>query len=426
MAQPASLGNGARRRTQRRRTRRRWCLPPAITREPGEMLEGSHVLQEHQGTRALLLWAVVRDVTLWADSPPERRVGLFAPQAEAARREALRAARLEAGLELSLSTLSTVVSHAAQASPAIVSLVCLEVARWAREQGAMGTAVAYAQAAAFAHPEAAPPALAAGQLTVEWGRDRRAETWLRRAIGLARRAGDWESYGTAYVALGEVYERTGRMAAAPRYFLQAARLARRQGYRGLRGEALHGLVRTSLAAGALEAAEQYAQLAQRSYGPAHPRLPELHHDVARMLMARGQHDRAVPLLRRLAGTFSDPARRADCHARLAYASAVLRDARLYERSWMEAWALLDAPSAASAAPGVLRHLGHAAALRHDWLRVQQVVDRAGELVPKDSEDALARDIAELARVLNGRRISAGEQSPWGKETPSPELRAAVV
>lgn len=388
-------------RKPRRKTRRRWCLPPAIIREPGEVLEAVHVLQEHEGTLALVLWTAVRDVTLWAAAPPERRATLFSPRAEADRRETLRLAEPEPELVLSLSTLAFVVSHPAQASPAMVSLGCLEVARWARKRGAMGTAVAFAQAGAFAHPEAAGPALAVGELTVEWGRDRRAETWLRRAVGLARRAGDWETYGAAYVALGEVYARTGRMETAPRYFQQAARLARRQGYRRIRGAALHGLARVSLAAGDLDAAEAYVDTARRAYGRGHPRLPDLYHDEARLLLARGEPARAAPLLDRLAREFADPARRADVHALLAHAAAALGQARLYERGWMEAWTLLDLPAASAVAPGVLRHLGHAAALCHDWLRVQQVVDRAGAL------GAASRDYDVLRRRLVERRHTNG-------------------
>jgi tetratricopeptide (TPR) repeat protein len=412
-----SPGDDRRIRKPRRKTRRRWCLPPAIDRDPGEVLEATHVLQEHQGTLALVLWTAVRDVTLWAGAPPERRAALFTPRAEADRRDALRLAQPEPALLLSLTTLVSVVSRAAQPSPPVVSLVCLEVARWARERGAMGTAVAFAQAGAFALPEAPRPALTVGQLTVEWGRDRRAETWLRRAIGLARRAGDWESYGAAYVALGEVYVRTGRVEAAPRYFQQAARLARRQGYRGIRGEALHGLVRTSLAAADLDAAEEYARVAQRAYNPAHPRLPELHHDVAHLLMARGNPERAAPLLRRLATVFTDAARRADVLALLAHAAAALDEARAYERAWTEAWALLDAPAAAPSAAGVLRHLGHAAARHRDWLRVQQVVDRAGELglAAQDEFDALRRRLAEK-RGANGHH--ATDASSAGVETLS--------
>ncbi|MCA1791714.1 MAG: hypothetical protein LC667_18240 [Thioalkalivibrio sp.] len=109
--------------------------------------------------------------------------------------------------------------------------------------------------------------------------------------------------------------------------------------------------------------------AQRAYGRGHPRLPELHHDLARLLVLRGRHDRALPLLRRLLGVFTDPPRAAVTHALLAHAAAGLGEAATYERSWAEAWALLDERGAGPAAATVLLHLGKAAALTEDWLRV---------------------------------------------------------
>lgn len=400
MATQEKRGGEPRGRVQRRRVSRRWCLPPAITREPGEVLEGSYILEEFGGELALVLWTAVRDVTLWSATPPERRAALFSHGAEPPRREGVDGTGVDPALDLSLATLATVVSHPAQANPEVISLVCMEVSRWAREQGRMGTAVSFAQAAAFAHPNAAGPALAVGRLAVEWGRHRRAETWLRRAIGLARRAGDWESYGSAYVALGEAYMGTGRAALAARYFQQAARLSRRQGNRGVRAEALHGLLRTSLAAGELDAAEVYARGALRAYGRKHPRLPHLQHDVAQLLVARGEYERAVPLLRRQLGHFTDPARRALCHALLAHAAAALGDPATYEPSWAEAWALLDAPESAPVAGDVLRHLGRAAERQEDWLRVQQVVERFTMLNYEQQGSHLAADLEELHSQLS--------------------------
>jgi tetratricopeptide (TPR) repeat protein len=335
------------------------------------LLEGISILEEIRGDLPLVLWMTLRDVMLWSSTRPDRRAGLFSPGAEALRHEVVAVERLEPALDVSLRTLATVVSHAAQANPYVIGLVCMDVAEWARAQGAMGTAVWFAQAAAFAQPETPVPALAVGTLTVEWGRYRRAETWLRRAIGLARRAGDWESYSKAYAELGEVYVRTGRAAQAPRYYQQAAGLARRHGLREVRARALHGLLRTSLATGELDAADEYASGAQRAYGRAHPRLPDLHLDMAHLRVLRGQHARAVPLLRRHLASFpDDPARRALCHALLTHAAAALGDAPTYERQWAEAWALLDSPDSASRAADVLRHLNTAATLAEDWLRVQ--------------------------------------------------------
>jgi tetratricopeptide (TPR) repeat protein len=268
---------------------RRWCLPPAVSYDAGEMLEAACVLEELEGDTAVVLWTAARDVTLWATTPPARRAGLFAAEAASARREGIVAARLEPALVLSLALLSGVVSPSGQANPATVQRACMEVARWAQARGAPGTAVTFTQAGALASPRAPCAALEVGRLALEWGRWTRAEAWLRRAIALARRAADWESYGAACVALGEVYERTGRMKDARRAYEQAARLARRKGVE-LRGEALHGLLRCSLAAGDLDAAEAHALAARRAYGPRHPRLPELQRDVARL---RGARERSL-------------------------------------------------------------------------------------------------------------------------------------
>lgn len=375
MAGTAERGEASRGRQPRRRRERRWCLPPVITREPGELLEGIGILEELQGSLSLVMWMAVRDVVLWSSTRPDRRARLFSPGADALRHEMIVAARMEPALDVSLRTLATVVSHAAQANPYVIGQVCMDVAQWARASGAVGTAVWFAQAAAFARPDAPGAALAAGALAVEWGRYRRAETWLRRAIALARRTGDWESYGSAYVELGEVYVRTGRAAQAPRFYQQAASLARRQGLREVRARALHGLLRTSLDAGELEVADQYVVGAQRAYGRAHPRLPDLHLDVARLRVLQGQDARALPLLRRHLPTFADAPRRALCHALLAHAAAGLADAPAYERHWADAWALLDDPDSAPAAPLVLRHLSDAATLTEDWLQVELVGER---------------------------------------------------
>ena len=168
MATQGMRGTETRATEPRRKSSRRWCLPPAITRDPVEVLEGSYILEEFRSELGLVLWTAVRDVTLWASTPATRRANLFSPAAEPAGRTVREAARLDPAIDLSLATLATVVSHAGRANPEIISLVCMEMSRWAREQGAMGTAVSFAQAAAFAHPTAALPALTVGRLVLEW------------------------------------------------------------------------------------------------------------------------------------------------------------------------------------------------------------------------------------------------------------------
>ena len=56
---------------------RRWCVPPAMLRDPADRLEGDSILSESPGDFGLLLWKTVRDVRLWAEVRPEARGNLF-------------------------------------------------------------------------------------------------------------------------------------------------------------------------------------------------------------------------------------------------------------------------------------------------------------------------------------------------------------
>jgi tetratricopeptide (TPR) repeat protein len=386
-----------------RRARRLWCLPPAVTREPGETLEGMHVLGEFPAEVAHVLWSALRDVTLWAATPPARRPGLFSPTAEGRRRGYAAETRLDPALEVPLATLATVVSHAGEARASLVSQACVEVSKWARARGAMGTAVSFAQAAALASPDDPVPALAVGRLALEWGRPARAETWLRRTLGLGRRAREWESYGAACVSLGEIHLAAGRLEAAEKFYWLGARVARRQRLRLVRAEAMHGLLRVCLATNDLEAAEPYARAAQRAYGRSHARVPELLHDVTELMVRRGEFERVMPLLRRQLAAPLSPGMRMACLALLAHAAAQLGDSPAYEQSWMEAWALKDRPIAAPHVPEALRHLGKAAACAHDWLRVQQAVRAFEELRPEQRRGSAAAAVAELAELVSTHR-----------------------
>lgn len=409
-------GEEPRRKRRRRRALRRWCLPPPWTREPGEMLEGMFVLEELPPDLALALWTAFRDVMLWAGTPEERRAGLFSPGAEARRPRIDGELRLPPALIPPLTTLATVVSHPGQVGEQVVSLSCLDVARWAREQRAMGTAVSFAQAAALAWPGAAAPALEVGRLLVEWGRLPRAETWLRRAIGLARRARDWESYGGAYVSLGEIYLRfAGRAAArdaaqaprrlesAARFYEMASRVSRRHRLRQVRAQAMHGLMRVWMETGELEQADRAAHLARRAYGRVNPRLPELELDMARLMLRREEHERAIPMLQRHVEMTQDDDRRLACGAMLAHAAALAGDRPLYERSWSAAWALLDGRRPAPVLAEALVHLGRAAVRTTDPLRVQQAVRAFGELPPDQRSGSAAAEMEEIAGLATRPR-----------------------
>jgi hypothetical protein len=382
---------------KRRRLDRRWCIPPAIFREPDETLEASQILMEHRSNLGVLLWSALRDVTLWAGVEPERRDGLFAPAAADKRLEHLRGATVEPALEVSLTALAAVVGTPGTVSGEIVTLVCIEISRWAHERGAAGTALAFAQAAALASPEEAGPACRVGSLALGWGRHARAETWLRRSIALARRGKDWQSYAQAYVDMGTLYARRDKHTSARRFYMQAMRAGRRHGLRPMRGAALHGLFLLALEALKLDDAGRYARAAMRAYGHGHPRLAELQHDIAYLWVTSESYGRAIPILQKLLVSRTSPGERALTLAILARAAAGTGERRLYQEAWSNAWSLINRPGAREDHARTLLELSRAAATFKDWIRMEQAIRLHASQPRRHADRRVTEQLAELAR-----------------------------
>lgn len=402
MAAKTARSSTPRARGRRRNASRRWCIPPAILREPEETLEASQIFEEHKGDLGLLLWNFLRDVTLWASVEPDRREGLFTPDSADKRLRQLQEARVEPPLEVSLTTLVAVVGSPGTASPEIVTLVCIEISRWAQARGAIGTALAFGQAAALASPEEAAPAYTVGNLALRWGRHARAETWLRRCIGLARRGKDWQSYAQAYVDMGALYARREMPGSARRYYTQAMRAGRRHGLLAIRGAALHGLFLLAMEAGELDDAERYARAAMRAYGRGHPRLAELLHDIAYLWVTRESFGRAIPMLQKLLVARTGPGERALTLAILARAAAGTGERRLYEEAWSNAWGLINRPGAREDHARTLLELARAAARLKDWIRMEQATRLHASLPSRLADRKISAELAELAAYARGR------------------------
>jgi tetratricopeptide (TPR) repeat protein len=396
----------SRARGRRRNASRRWCIPPAILREPDETLEASQILEEHKGDVGLLLWNSLRDVTLWSSVEPDRREGLFTTEGANKRLGQLQGAGVDPTLEVSLTTLAAVVGSPGTASPEIVTLVCMEISRWAQGNGAFGTALAFAQAAALASPEEAAPAYTVGSLALRWGRHARAETWLRRSIGLARRGKDWQSYAQAYVDMGVLYARRDMHGTARRYYTQAMRAGRRHGLLAVRGAALHGLFLLAMEAGELDDGERYARAAMRAYGRGHPRLAELLHDVAYLWVTRESFGRAIPMLQKLLVARTGPGERALTLAILARAAAGTGERRLYEEAWSNAWSLINRPGAREDHTRTLLELARAAARLKDWIRMEQATRLHATQSPRHADRKASEQLAELAAFARGHGSAA--------------------
>lgn len=389
-----------------KRLNHRWCLPPVLQQAPGETLEGLGILDDDGTEAALVLWMCVRDVTLWASTPPDRREQLFSPAAARELMERIASARLPHELEVAVTTLCAVLEMPGTVNAEIVSLVCHQIARWAEKGGRLATATAYAVASSAAQPEEGACAREVGRLAMRRGHLTWAETWVRRAIGLARRGKDWESYGLAYLDLAEIHGRRGLRDQAIVYYRMAARTGRRHGMREIRAGAFHGVARLRLdQADGADEAEKYALLALRAYGRAHALVPDVLRDLARIWILQGRYDRAVTVLRRELARPDPPELRIRNLALLARAAAgagagARADARtLYDSSWAGAWNGLDEVTAATQDAALL-DLAHAAALARDGQRLAQA-DQRHQLLP-NAHPANVSAMAHLTQQVAGR------------------------
>ena len=176
---------------------RRWCIPPVMLRAPGETIEGGDLLEEVPDDLGVLLWRVVRDVSLWGETPPDRRARLFVERGDRDQPTALTAAPVPEPISGPLDAIHRMLTGAERADERGLSTCCLEVAAWARREGLVHSWIAFAQAAALASPQRAEAALQTGIATSAAGQSMRAESWLRRSVDLARRERDRAAYATA-------------------------------------------------------------------------------------------------------------------------------------------------------------------------------------------------------------------------------------
>ena len=269
-----------------------------MLRDPDETMEGAAVLEEVPGELGVLLWRSVRDVALWAITPPETRASLFDPVGSAAARiERLTATEVPEEIAPSLDTIHAMLLRGEGADTEIVSLCCLEMAAWARGAGCSRTAVAFAQAGARVSPEFAEAALHTGLYAVAAGQEARAESWLRRTVALARREGDRIAYADALVELAAIHERRGLSRRARSGYELAYRAARRYGAAKARARAAYGLFRLARDRRREADAAQFAVRALRgAEDMANPATVLL--DLARFWTDLGDFARVHTVLRR--------------------------------------------------------------------------------------------------------------------------------
>lgn len=381
-----------------RRTPRRWRIPPGLPREPNDPnLDALPVLEENAGNAGVLLWLSIHDVVLWANTPPDRRSGLFAPGALRRRNDLADAANLDPELAWAMRNLTELVFDPAGVDGEAIRLSCVNISRWADERGSTGTALWFAQAAALAAPESAQLALGLGRLTRRLGRLLQAETWLRRTIGIARRSGEWGAYTSAFVELGDLLTTRDDHERARSAYMRAVRASRRHRLPLEYRRAHIGLMRLALRE---DAYPQAVVLADR----VRLRMPldGAEHDAFTLVCAeldlrQGAAAPAAASLKEILLRPLAPLQRLHAASLLAHAAAAVGDRPTTMAAWDETQRLIESrgdDAVVAAALVDLAHAGELAGFRH---KAAEAAERAWVIASKLADRrvmAAARAVAE--------------------------------
>lgn len=374
-------------RVPQRKTQRRWRVPPALKRGD-EIFEGLGVLDELSGERGLVLWQSLRDALLWADAQDDERNALFSPDAERARMAMILGAQPAPELEEPLSVLARMLGEPARISEETVALACRRVAQWSDDEGLLATALAFAQAAATVTPGDAGAAFAVGKLARRRAEYARAETWFRRTIALARQIGDWATYAQAFIGLGNLYMHRGNFPVARRFLLRAVRAAQRNSLHAIEGAARHDWFVLATNADRVEEAQQMARAAFEAYGPQHPGVPRLAHDVGYWWTTQGYYARALPVVRSSLAHFVQADDRLSGWSSIARATGGLGDRAAFREAWDACYDLLQNPAAEERAGQALLDMAFGAASLGMWDKAEQAARESLETAVRRSDSRI--------------------------------------
>jgi tetratricopeptide (TPR) repeat protein len=395
-------------------------IPPPIDHGP-ERLEAEAVLREFPNDLGLALWKTVRGVRLWANLPAEERATAFPAQAYQRRMELVGGLAADPELGRDLGELAEMLRG--PMDPESVAQACARLHSWANERESPGTALEFAQAAAYASPRDSAHARAVARIALELGDFARAETWYRQALTISRQARDWQQFAAAFRGLGIVYTARGNYPLARKYAIRSLRVATRHSLRAQVAEANHQL---TVLAMELKRGDtlRYARAAMEAYGPGHAWLPALGHDVANYWMSRGYFGPALEVFRRMPRELGTPAQRANGAANLARAAAAMGDMVAYREGVEWADRVLTDPRAQRRAAVPLLNLGRAALLLGDWELAQRHAERASQLARDTGEAAALLEIDAFIESIPSERRASSAASPVRKVPSGVEELAA--
>lgn len=359
-----------------RKTLRRWRVPPALTHGDSDAFEGLSVLEELNSDLGLVLWQSLRDAMLWGRAASDQRGALFAPASDTSRMAATLAAGAPAEIEEPLKVLAGMVGQPDAAREENVSLACRQISQWAEARGQLATSLAFAQSAAVVTPADPSGAYNVGRLARQRAENARAETWYRRTVALARQAGDWPTYALAFLGLGNLYKQRGNFPVARRFYERALRAAGRNSLHDIEGMSKHEMFGIAVETENTAEAHELARGAYEAYGPHHPLLPSLAHDIAYFWITQGYCDRALPVLRTLVKHFDDPSLRCGLAGNIGRAAGGAGDRDVFQSAWGEAVELIAAHPNAHIVPATWLELAHGALSLGAWDRAEDAAQRA--------------------------------------------------
>ncbi len=397
-------------------------LPPASWTRGGR-LRGLIALEELPNAAGMELWHLLRSAQLWAEATEEQRAELFQTVVLRRRNAALRAAEMDPALRSALTHLARTLYNRTEVTPERIAAACRRVAEWADEQEKLGTALAFMQTAARADPADAQIAYEAGRLARKRAEYLLAETWLTRAVDLGRVNGQWEAHARAFIGLGNLHFQRGNFPKARLFHAQALQVARQLGLREVEGKAAHDLFVVADESGRFPEAEIYATEALQAYGPGHPRLPFLAHDVASSWVNQGRFAHAIPVAQSVLLHMHTKTERLIALGTLARAAGATGLHHIFAEAWKELVAIVHHDSGLPGAAQALIDAARGAASLREW----ELADFAANLSAKIASERNEAQIKVLAEsvqeaILQHRRF---DESPR-RETRAQHAQADVV
>lgn len=392
----------------------------------GAELQDAVIAAELPATYALLAVRSYRLALDWARAPDEMGSLHDSEALGDWEMSILESSRETMELWAPLAVIAGEIRNPATADPERVARACIAFSEWGLENGATGTALLFAEAAALAAPTNPRHAYVAGRLLRHQGALAGAELWLRRATRLAVWNGDREAQAFCLNSMGNLHQQAGRYTEAKTALAAALRVARKARLQEREAAALHDLLVMAVYTGDLAAGDEYARDAFAAYPAGHQNIPKLAADVAFLWAQQGNFARALQVFQALLPRFNEPDARLRITGYTARAAGAIGDTGAFRAAWTEAWSILEAGTAEHLRAAAALELGLGALNLSVWEDASMALTVAkGAAEGTGDYETIAR--AEGALALMAREERADKVIwPSGRNHPSDMLARDLV